>query len=74
MATLGSVPMKLRIRIEAGIGNTLTDIGHADLDLALPVQVTAAPNGAGATLNIDTDDLQRRISAAADAFEHVLRS
>lgn len=64
--------MKLRIRIEAGIGNTLTDIGHADLDLALPVHVAATPNGEGATLTIDTDDLQRRISTAADAFEHSL--
>lgn len=70
MATLGGIPIKLRLRIEAGIGGALTDVGHADIDFVLPVTITATE--AGATVTIDTTALQGILSDAAAAFENAL--
>lgn len=72
MATIGGIPMKLRLRIEAGIGQTLTDIGHADLDVTLPVQVKPTPHGPGLSLTIDADEMQRTLTTAVEAFENAL--
>lgn len=73
MAEAGSIKVNLRLRIEAGIGNTLTDIGHADMEIDLPVQVTPlnGAHSAGASIAIDTSALNSRLSAAAAAFENI---
>ncbi|QTV79473.1 hypothetical protein [Microbacterium sp. NIBRBAC000506063] len=40
MATVGSIALRLRLRIEAGIvDGVLTDVGHADIDMPLPVRL-----------------------------------
>lgn len=69
MAAIGSIPVKLRIRIEAGVGKSFTDIGYADIDL--PVPLTLAPNdGApGASVIVDTSGIEGRLSDAFAAFE-----
>lgn len=71
MAEVGSIKLNVRLRIEAGIGKNLTDVGHADMELALPVQMTAvaSEHGAGAAITIDTTALTARLTEAVAAFE-----
>ncbi|PRB14477.1 hypothetical protein [Microbacterium sp. MYb62] len=64
-----SLGIKVRLRVDAGIReDTLVEVGHGDLDMRVPVEMTHTP-GVGITFTMDTADLTRRIGAAAHAFE-----
>lgn len=72
-ASVGSIRLKLRLRIEAGLADVLTDVGHADMEIPLPVTVMSSFDGSGdsvgATVSIDTRALTSTLTAAAAAFE-----
>ena len=74
MADVGSIKLKVRLRVEAGIGASLTDVGHADLEVSLPVEITALSDTetAGAAVTVDTTVLTSRLTDAVAAFEHSL--
>lgn len=77
MAELGSIPLKLRLRIEAAVGgSTVHDVGYADIDISLPVSITPTHgmNGAGAQVSIDTTALTTRLTDAVAAFETAVQS
>lgn len=49
---IGNIPLNIRVRIEAGLGGKLTDIGYADTIMHLP----------------DASGLERRLTEAVTAF------
>jgi len=69
--SIGGIPITLRLRIEAGIGNTLTDVGYADIDTVIPVTVEPMA-GAGAKVVVDTSALTSMVSGVVAAFESVI--
>ncbi|ABR10465.1 MULTISPECIES: hypothetical protein [Bacteria] len=72
MTSVGSIPMNVRLRIEAGIGHALTDVGHADIHINLPVEVTTLTDTetAGAAI---TSTISTRLTEAVAAFERTLK-
>lgn len=69
MAAIGSIPVKLRVRLEAGIGQTFTDIGYADIDLPIPLTLAPITGAPGASVIVDTSGIEGRLSDAFAAFE-----
>lgn len=69
--SIGGIPLRIRLRIEAGIGDTLTDVGHADIDTVLPVTIEPT-DGPGASINVDTAGLTAMLTHAVAAFEHAV--
>lgn len=45
MAAIASIPITLRIRVEAGIGDKLTDVGHVDANVTIPFTASVAEGG-----------------------------
>jgi len=74
MATLGGIPITLRLRVEAGAGGALVDVGHADMSLVLPVTVEVGQDEDGrlATVHIDTSTFTAALTSATTAFEETL--
>ena len=66
MAKIGDIPVKLRLRVEAGIGNAMTDVGHADMVINIPVKLHAT--GTTANVSLDTTELRACITDAMQVF------
>lgn len=66
MAKLGDMTVNIRLRVEAGVGNAMTDVGHADLEIKIPV--TAEATDTGISMALDTSHLRTQIADAIQAF------
>ncbi|SDQ05126.1 hypothetical protein SAMN04488565_0048 [Leucobacter chromiiresistens] len=60
---LGSLELNLRIRVDAGIGDELTEVGHVETQVPVPLKATMR----GSTLHIDAPDTVAIVSAILDA-------